>query len=180
MRDVFRELRAVVSGEEGKTRYAGTRGRSSMKTLSGIFALVVSAVIVTLLVVSWFFTYRMVPHQKSNQDLFLHIGIDTIFKTEYVYWTSEEAFDAALDKVCGEGGTYKIKALKSPDAKPISNYHPCPNIKITKLTKNKGADDAATQESAASDPNVTSKIAAVRGDGIKTVLDALATPTPAP
>jgi len=151
-----------------------------MKALYRILASVVLAVIVTLVVVSWFFTYRMVPNQKSNQHLFLHIGTDTIFKTEYVYWTSEEAFDAALDKVCGEGGTYKIKVLKSPDAKPISNYHPCPNIKITKLTKSKGADDAATQESAANDPNVTSKIAAVNGDGLKAVLDALATPTPTP
>ena len=148
-----------------------------MKTLYGTLALVILAVIGTLVVVSWFFTYRMVPNQTSSQHLFLHIGTDTIFKTEYVYWTSQEAFDKALDKVCGEGGTYKIKVLMSPDAKPISNYHPC--LTTTKITKSKSADYyAATEQSAANDPNVTTKIAAAKADGVTAVLGALQDTTP--
>jgi hypothetical protein len=118
----------------------------------------------------------MVPNQTSSQHLFLHIGTDTIFKTEYVYWTSQGAFDDALDKVCAQGGTYKIKVLLNPDARPISNYHPC--LTTTKITKSMEADYAATEQSAANDPNVTTKIAAAKADGVTAVLGALQDSTP--
>ncbi|HET6886460.1 MAG TPA: hypothetical protein VFH87_00915 [Candidatus Udaeobacter sp.] len=154
-----------------------------MKTLPRTLAFVVLAVILTLAVVSWFFTYRMVPNQKPDQNLFLHIGTDTIFKTEYVYWTSEGAFDEALKQVCQNGGTYKIRKLKAAGEKAYDAKSCEEILKTVKVTKSKVADDAAAGASGANDPNVTTKVAVAvaNRDDIKTVLDALApAPTPAP
>jgi hypothetical protein len=179
--DVFRELRALVSGEEGKK--PRPVGRSSMKTLPRTLAFVVLAVIVTLAVVSWFLTYRMVPNQKPDHQLILHIGTDTIFDTTYVYWTTEEKFDDALKQVCQDGGTYKIRKLKAEHEKAY-NAKSCEQIlKTVKVTKSKAADQAAVGASGANDPNVTSKVAVAvaNKDDIKAVLDALVpAPTPAP
>lgn len=154
-----------------------------MKTLYKTLAFVVLAVIVTLVIGSWFLTYRLVPNQKPDHKLFLLIGTDTIFKTEYVYWTKEDDFDGALKQVCQNGGTYKIRKLKAEGEKPY-DATPCPEIlKTVKVTKSKVADDAAAGESAANDPNVMNKIAVAveNKDDIKKVLDALSpTPTPTP
>lgn len=154
-----------------------------MKTLYKTLAFVVLAVIVTLVIGSWFLTYRLVPNQKPDHKLFLLIGTDTIFKTEYVSWTTEHDFDGALEQVCKNKGTYKIRKLKAEGEKPY-DATPCPEIlKTVKVTKSKVADDAAAGESAANDPNVMNKIAVAveNKDDIKKVLDALSpTPTPTP
>ena len=155
-----------------------------MKTLPRTLAFVVLAVIVTLAVVSWFLTYRMVPNQKPDHKLFLIIGIKPLLgKPKYVDWTSEKAFDDALQQVCKNGGTYKIRKLKAEDENAY-DATPCPEIlKTIKVTKSKVADDAAAGASGANDPNVMNKIAvAVESkDDIKKVLDALSpTPTPTP
>jgi hypothetical protein len=175
----------VPSFPEKKVKLSTPRpvGRSSMKTLPRALAFVVLAVIATLAVVSWFLTYRMVPNQKPDHKLFLHIGTDTIFETTYVYWTTEEKFDDALKQVCQNGGTYKIRKLKA-DGEKAYDAKSCEEIlKTVKVTKSKAADDAAAGASGANDPNVTSKVAVAvaNRDDIKTVLDALApAPTPTP
>ena len=104
---------------------------------------------------------------KNPHTLFLHIGTKTIFKTTYVYWTTEEKFDDALKQVCQHGGTYKIRKLKADGEKPY-NAKPCVEIlKTVKVTKSKVADDAAAGASAGNDPNVTTKIAAASDRGHK-------------
>ena len=146
-----------------------------MKTLSGTFAFVVLAVIATAVVVSC--TLKLVP----NQQLLLYIGNKPIFgKPTYVYWTTEPEFDEALKQVCQHGGTYEIRKLKAEGEKPY-DAKPCQEIlKTVKVTKSKVADDGAAGGSAGNDPNTVYKIAATRVEDVKKVLDALATPTPAP
>ena len=154
-----------------------------MKTLYRTLAFVVLAVIVTLVIGSWFLTYRMVPNQKSSDKLFLLIGTDTIFKREYIPWTKEDDFDDALKQVCQHGGTYKIRKLKA-EHENAYDATPCPEIlKTVKVTKSKVADGAAAGESAANDPNVMHKVAVAPEniEDMKKVLDALSptsTPTP--
>jgi hypothetical protein len=155
-----------------------------MKTLYRTLAFVVLAVIVTLVIGSWFLTYRLVPNQKADHKLFLIIGINPLFgEPKYVDWTSEHDFDDALKQVCQNGGTYKIRKLKAEHEKPYDAI-PCPEIlKTVKVTKSKVADDAAAGESAANDPNVMNKVAVAveNKDDMKKVLDALSpTPTPTP
>ena len=155
-----------------------------MKTLYRTLAFVVLAVIVTLVIGSWFLTYRLVPNQKPDHKLFLIIGIKPLFgKPTYVDWTSEKAFDDALQQVCRNGGAYKIRKLKAQNEESY-DATPCPEIlKTVKVTKSKVADDAAAGESAANDPNVMNKIAVAveNKDDLKKVLDALSpTPTPTP
>jgi hypothetical protein len=151
-----------------------------MKTLSGTLALVVLAVIVTLVIVSWFLTYKMVPNQRADHQLFLTIGTNTLLKKTYVDWTSEHDFDDALKQVSAHGGAYKIYKLK-PGGTPYKTEAFEQIIETKKVTKSKVADDAAAGESAANDPNVMNKVAVAveNKDDIKKVLDALS-PTPAP
>jgi hypothetical protein len=162
---------------------AGRRVKPAvMKTLYKTLAFVVLAVIVTLVIGSWFLTYRMVPNQRPDHKLFLIIGIKPLFgEKKYADWTSEKAFDDALQQVCDHKGTYKIH--KKVDGHEY-DAKPCPEIlKTVKVTKSKVADDAAAGESAANDPNVMNKIAVAveNKDDIKKVLDALSpTPTPTP
>jgi FlaA1/EpsC-like NDP-sugar epimerase len=151
-----------------------------MKTVYRTLAFVVLAVIVTLVIASWFLTYRMVPNQKAEHKLILIIGTK-LFKKTYVDWTSEHDFDNALKQVCDHKGTYTIhKKLDGQEYDAI----PCPEIlKTVKVTKSKVADNAAAGESAANDPNVMHKVAVAveNKDDIKKVLDALSpTPTPTP
>jgi hypothetical protein len=153
-----------------------------MKALYRTLAFVVLAVIVTLVIGSWFLTYRMVPNQKADHKLFLIIGINPLFgEPKYVDWTSEKAFDEALQQVCDHNGTYTIHK-KLDDRKYDAKS--CPELlKTVKVTKSKVADGAAAGESAANDPNVMNKIAVAveNKDDIKKVLDALSpTPTPTP
>jgi hypothetical protein len=156
-----------------KTTYRPVGG-SSMKTLSRIFAYVVSAVIVIVGVVSCYQIPALVPNQK----LLLHIGTKTLFKTTYVEWTTEDQFDEALKQVCQHGGTYEIRKLKADGEKPY-DAKPCIEmLKTVKVTKSKVADDAAAGASAGNDPHVTMKVAAASIEDVKRVLDALATPTP--
>jgi len=139
-----------------------------MKTLSGTFAIVVLAVLMTVAVVSC--TVRLVP----NQQFLLYIGTKPIFgKPTYVNWTTEEKFDEALKQVCQNGGTYEIRKLKAEGEKPY-DAKPCKEIlKTVKVTKSKAADDVAAGESASNDPNVVYKIAAASLEDIKKVLSAV-------
>ena len=147
-----------------------------MKTLSRIFAFVALAVIVIVAVISCYQAPTLVPNQK----FLLYIGTKGIFKTTYVEWTSEDQFDEALKQVCQHGGTYEIRKLKADGEKPY-DAKPCIEIlKTVKVTKSKVADDAAAGTSAGNDPNTVYKVAAASIEDIKTVLDALATPTPTP
>jgi hypothetical protein len=139
-----------------------------MKTPSGIFALVILAVIVIAAAVSC--TYRMVPNQK----FLLYIGTKPIFgKPTYVDWTSEAAFDDALKQVCQNGGTYKIRKLKADGEEPYDAKSCKEILKTVKVTKSKVADGVAAAESATNDPNVTMKVAAASKEDITTVLNAL-------
>jgi hypothetical protein len=168
--DGFRELRAVVSGEQGKN-YVLPRpvGGSSMKTLPRIFAFVVLAVIVIVAVISCYRARTLVPNQK----FLLYIGTKTISKTTYVEWTTEDEFDEALKQVCQHGGTYEIRKLKADGEKPY-DAKPCIEIiKTVKVTKSKVADDAAAGAPAANDPNALHKIAAAKAEDITKVLSAL-------
>ena len=138
-----------------------------MKTRSGIFALVILAVIVIAAVVSC--TYRMIPNQK----FVLYIGTKPWVGTPtYVDWTSEAAFDDALKQVCEHEGTYKIYKLK-PGGKEYKAKSCQEILKTVKVTKSKVANDAGAAESAGNDPNVTMKVAAASKEDITTVLNAL-------
>ena len=139
-----------------------------MKTPSGIFALVILAVIVIAAVVSC--TYQIVPNQK----FLLYIGTKPIFgKPTYVNWTTEDEFDDALRKVCQNGGTYKIRKLKADDEEPYDAKSCKEILKTVKVTKSKVAGGALAAESVANDPNVTMKVAAANEEDITTVLNAL-------
>jgi hypothetical protein len=147
-----------------------------MKTLYRTLAFVVLAVIVTLVIGSWFLTLRMVPNQK----FVLYIGHKPWLGTPtYVDWTSEAAFDDALKQVCEHKGTYKIhKKLDGQeyDAKPCKEI-----LRTVKVTKSKVADGVAAAEFVANDPNIVMKVAAASKEDITTVLNALSpTPTPTP
>ena len=140
-----------------------------MKTLSGTFALVILAVIVTVAVVSCYQAPALVPNQK----FLLYIGTKGIFKTTYVEWRTEDEFDEALKQVCQHGGTYEIRKLKADGEKPY-DAKPCIEIlKTVKVTKSKVADDAAAGASAGNDPNTVYKVAAATEEDITKVLSAL-------
>jgi hypothetical protein len=142
-----------------------------MKTPSRTFALVISAVIVTLAVVSCV-TYRFV----ANQQAFLLIGTGTT----YVRWKSPSQFDNALKRVCRDGGDWDLTVLVNVGATPIPHYRdefkPCPprgSIRTVKVTKAKIADSTSAVESATNDPNVMNKVASPDPEGIGEVANAL-------
>ena len=163
--NVFRELRAVVSGEQRENYVLPRRvGGPSMKTLSRIFAFVVLAVIVIVAAVGCA-TYQIV----ANQKYFLVIGTHTT----YVEWRDQDLFDKALDRVRRRGGYYDITVLKNgAGAQPVHPYVPR-SIRTVKVTKSKVADGAAAGESATNDPNVTYKVATAYKEDIDAVLNAL-------
>jgi hypothetical protein len=141
-----------------------------MKTLYRTLVFVVLAVIVTLVIGSWFLTYRLVPNQKY----LLYIGTKPIFgKPTYVNWTTEDEFDDALKQVCQHGGTYKIRKLKADGEEPYDAKSCKEILKTVKVTKSKVADGVATAESVANDPNTVMKVAAASEEDITTVLNAL-------
>jgi hypothetical protein len=147
---------------------AGVKPAGAMKPLSGTFAIVVLAVLVTVAVVSC--TFRLVPNQK----FLLYIGTKPIFgKPTYVYWTTEEKFDDALKQVCRNGGTYEIRKLKAEGEEPYDAKSCKEILKTVKVTKSKVADDAAAGESASNDPNVVYKVAAASKEDIDKVLSDL-------
>jgi hypothetical protein len=156
-------------------KMAGVKPAGAMKTLSGTFAIVVLAVLVTVAVVSC--TFQLVPNQK----FLLYIGTKPILvgKPTYVYWTTEEEFDDALKQVCQHGGTYKIRKLKAEGEEPYDAKSCKEILKTDKVTKSKAADGAAVGESAGNDPNVTHKIAATKKEDITKILSALE-PSPTP
>jgi hypothetical protein len=150
---------------------AGRRVKPAvMKTLYKTLAFVVLAVIVTLVIGSWFLTYRMVPNQK----FVLYIGHKPWLGTPtYVNWTTEDEFDDALKQVCQHGGAYKIRKLKADGEEPYDAKSCKEILKTVKVTKSKVADGVATAESVANDPNAVMKVAAASKEDITTVLNAL-------
>ena len=107
-----------------------------------------------------------------NQLVLLEIGNNTT----YAEWKDQAQFDKALAQVCQHGGYYDLTALVKVGDQPIHPYKPCGpsvNIRTVRITKSKGADRAATGESAANDPNAMHKIASAYTDDARQVLNAL-------
>jgi hypothetical protein len=163
----------VLSFPEKKVKT--TVGGSSMKTPFRIFVSFVLGAIVTFAVINY-----LSNHIVRDQKLLLYIGTKPLIGSPtYVYWTAEDDFDKALAQVCSNGGTYKIRKLKSEheqayDAKSCKEL-----LKTLKVTKSKVADDAATVASAGNDPNTVYKVAATKVEDIRAVVNALS-PTPSP
>jgi hypothetical protein len=162
----------------------------AMKTLSELFALVVIAVITTVVVVSCcnfpFITDTItyvelghVPHHKTSERT-------------YVPWKSETDFNNALLKI-HKRAKICICVLKSPGHpykhelsndcpstyKCPSEPTPTPSIRTVNVIKSKTANNTLAAESVTNDPNVTWRIQASPQD-LNEVMNTLATPTPAP
>jgi hypothetical protein len=136
-------------------------GGFSMKTPSGILAIVILATIMIVVVVGC--VTQLVP----NQQALLEIGT----KTTYVEWKDQGQFDSALAQICQHGGYYDLTVLMKVGDQHIHPYKPCPfpvNIRTVKVTKSKVADGAA-----AGDPHVTMKVASANPGDIIKVLEAL-------
>ena len=140
----------------------------TMKTLSGLFALVVIAVITTVVVVSCCNFPRIVDTRS-----YIEIGHDVrgkIPERTYVKWKNEHDFDAALAQVRHNGGKICICVLISSRDKPykheLNNDCPssykCPSesIRTVNVIKSKTANNTVAAESVANDPNVTWRIQA--------------------
>jgi hypothetical protein len=146
----------------------GVKPAGAMKTLSGTFAFVVLAVIglVTLISCPAKFAF-------TEQKFTLH------FKEAEV--RDEDAFKNALKTLKKHGGQCYIKFVRK-DGETIKDY--CDkldvDLKTDKVTKSEVANSAAAGESAANDPYATYKVTSADPTDIKTVLDAFASPTPAP
>jgi disulfide oxidoreductase YuzD len=148
-----------------------------MKTLSGIFALVVLGVIVIVAVVSC----CNFPFIKDTESYaYVEIGHKVRGETPkrtYVEWKNQADFDKALKQVRDHNGKYCL-CVVMPGGTPhpyesnndCSNYH-CPppeNIRTVKVTKSKAADNIAAGESAVNDPHVTYRVQSpIPGDIIK-------------
>jgi hypothetical protein len=155
-----------------------------MKTLSGLFALVVIAVITTIVVVGCC-DLPLIPGIVSYS-----VEIGGKYKAPtYVEWKKKDKFDAALAQVRQHGGKICICVLISSGGRPykheLNNDCPstykCPseNIRTVKVTKSKAADNIAAGGSAVNDPNITYRVQSPDPKDISAVLDALATPTAA-
>ncbi len=139
----------------------------TMKTLSGLFALVVIAVITTVVVVSCCNFPRIVDTRS-----YVEIGHDVrgkIPERTYVEWKNKDDFDHALAQVHTNGGKICICVLISggkPYKHELSNDCPsrykCPSeiIRTVNVIKSKTANNTVAAESVANDPNVTWRIQA--------------------
>ena len=155
-----------------------------MKTLSVRFRFIVIGVIVIVAVVSCC-NFPLIEDTKS----YLEIGHDVRGKRTYVAWKDEGTeLYRALEQVRDHKGKICLCVLM-PGGTPYPhqlnndcpNYHCHPvNITTVKVTKSKAADNIAAGESAVNDPNITHRVQSPDPKDIKAVLDALATPTPAP
>ena len=158
-----------------------------MKTLSGLFALVVIAVITTVVVVGCCTDLPFLPGIATYS---VEIGGAQKAST-YVELKDKAKFDAALQHIRGQkGGSYCLcfMSTASDTPHPYDAHNKCPEhyhcppgkIRTAKVTKSKAADNIAAGDSAVNDPNITYRVQSPDPKDISDVLAALATPTPAP
>jgi hypothetical protein len=155
-----------------------------MKTLSRLFALVVIAVVTTVVVVGC----CNLPVLPGIATYSVEIGGKQKTPT-YVEWKGDgTAFYRALDQVRLHG-EYCLCVMETSGATPhkikgskcYARYEcPRPNIRTVKVTKSKAADNIAAGGSAANDPNITYRIQSPDPGDISKVLSTLETPTSAP
>jgi hypothetical protein len=148
-----------------------------MKTLSGLFALLVIAVITTVAVVSCC-NFAFIPDTRVFAYVELGHELGGGART-YVPWKSQGQFDTALQQVCDHHGTYCIKVKLDDKSKPIPyGSKVCTdcrreNIRTVKVTKSKVADDTAAGESTVNDPHSTYRVQSPYPGDIIKVLNAL-------
>jgi len=164
----------------------GVKPAVAMKTLSGLFALVVIAVITTVVVVGCC-DFPFIP---GIATYCVEIG-GTQKASTYVELKDKGKFDAALAHIRGQkGGSYCLCFMSTPSDTPhwydshveCPRYYKCPpgKIRTVKVTKSKAADNIAAGESAVNDPHITYRVQSPDPKDISAVLAALATPTSAP
>ncbi len=163
-----------------------------MKTLSERFRFVVVGLIVVVVVVSC--CNLPFPLIKDTTSCFglgnssVELGRlksnqpKTTYST-YVEWKNQHGFDEALAQVLHNGGKICICVVENTGADPhrhkfnndCSNYD-CPRpeeIRTIKVTKSKAAENIASGESIANDPNVSHRVQSPNPGDIVKVLDAL-------
>jgi hypothetical protein len=154
-----------------------------MKTLSGLFALVVIAAITTVVVVGCC-NFPFIPGIATYS---VEIGGPQKAST-YVGLKDKGKFDAALAHIRSQsqrGGSYCLCFTSTDNDTPHwydsyvecpKYYHcPSPRIRTVRVTKSKAANNIAAGESAANDPNVMHRIQSPDPKDISDVLAALAT-----
>jgi hypothetical protein len=159
-----------------------------MKTLSGLFALVVIAVITTVVVVGC----CNLPFIPDIATYSVEIG-GAQKASIYVPVKDKGKLDAALAHVRSlsqKGGSYCLCVMwtDSDGPHPYDSHNKCPEyyppkctpgkIRTVKVTKSKAADNIAAGESAVNDPHITYRVQSPDPKDISDVLAALATPTP--
>ncbi len=163
-----------------------------MKTLSGLFALVVIAVITTVVVVGC----CNLPFIPDIATYSVEIGGAQKAST-YVEVKDKGKLDAALAHVRSlsqKGGSYCLcfMSTEKDTPHPYDSHNKCPEypehpehykcppgkIRTVKVTKSKAADNIAAGESAVNDPHITYRVQSPDPKDISDVLAALATPTP--
>ena len=160
----------------------GVKPAVAMKTLSGLIALVVIAVITTVVVVGC----CDFPYIPDIATYSVEIGRAQKAST-YVEVKDKGKFDAALAHIRGrKGGSYCLCVMWTPSDTPhpydshnkCPEYYKCPpgKIRTVKVTKSKAADNIAAGEAAVNDPHVTYRIQSTDPKDISAVLAALATP----
>ena len=160
----------------------GVKPAVAMKTLSGLFALVVIAVITAVVVVGCC-DFPFIPGIATYS---VEIGGAQKAST-YVELKDKGKFDAALAHIRGQKrGSYCLCVMWKPSDTPhpydshnkCPEYYKCPpgKIKTVKVTKAKAADNIAARESVANDPHVTYRVQSTDPKVISAVLAALATP----
>ena len=151
-----------------------------MKTLSGVFALVISAVIVIVTILSC-----QTQRSNANRRPEYRIGNPDVVPKRYVELkhglADEVKFHDALATLKYNGGDCQIYFLRhapsaaQPDPKPIFNY--CDQIparlKTDKITRSEAANDARHEESTANDPHATYRVASPNRQDIDAVKDLL-------
>jgi hypothetical protein len=167
----------------------GVKPAVAMKTPPVKFRFVVLCVIATVAVVSCCY-FPSIPDIRFSLYSVLIGGKHRAPNAPvYVEWKNQGDFDKALDQLRAHG-EYCLCAVEPPNnphPHPYRRYdnhckYDCPSVDIrtVKVTKSKAADSIAAGESVANDPNVTWRVASSDPRDIQKVLDALATPTPAP
>lgn len=151
-----------------------------MKTLSGIFAFVVLAVIAIVTLPSC--CRKQVSEEVTDKTVFLQFGTKTKTKTEYVE-VNKTDFDKALCTLKANGGQYKVEFLADPKATPIDDYDPdCSQVSINtdKITTARVVQAEPAEESSAYDPNVVYHVRSNSPTDVKNVLDTFKKPSPTP
>lgn len=164
----------------------GVKPAVAMKTLSGLFALVVIAVITTVVVVGC----CNLPFIPGIATYSVEIGGAQKAST-YVELKDKVKFDAALAHIRSQsqmGGSYCLCFISTASDKPhpydshnkCPPHYECPSAKIrtVRVTKSKAAHNLAAGESAVNDPHITYRVQSPDPKDISDVLAALATQTP--